>query len=545
MTPAPSPLWSDGSTAVIHTGTWRSATPEHRDLPSPCHHACPVGGEIARWIGQLRDGDVHGAWLTLVENNPFPAIAGRICHHPCEAACNRTELDDAVSICRLERAVGDRALAEGWTLPRPERERDAHVAVVGGGPAGLSVAYQLRRRGYRVTLHEARQGLGGLLRYGIPRYRLAADVLDGEIDRLLELGVETVTGYHVDATAFAELRANHDAVFVATGAARSRRLPGLDADASWVIDGAAYLAETNAGGHPAAGQRVVVIGGGSAAMDVARTARRHGRAVTVLALESEAQLPAQREEVMEALEEGIVLLPGSMLRGVTQAADGTLALHCVHVDYARGAEPGSFTAQPVADSEFNLTADTVIPSIGQEVDLGALGLAEPGALLGVDDAFRTGIDGVWAGGDVASLDRFVTAAVGMGKAAAAAIDRALDADAAPAPNGAGDAVPYAAINTHYHPPRARAAAPCRPPAERLANFAEVQLALDAAAVLAEAGRCFSCGTCIFCDNCQLYCPDMAVAKQADGYAIRTEYCKGCGLCVRECPTGAIQMRAGR
>ena len=543
MNTATSPLWSNGSTAVIHTGTWRSATPGYNELPSPCHQACPVGGSIARWIGQLRDGDPFGAWLTLVENNPFPAIAGRICHHPCEAACNRAELDEAVSICRLERAVGDRALAAGWRFPEVTARRDQRIAVIGGGPAGLSVAYQLRRRGYGVTLFEAQPALGGLLRYGIPPYRLADAIVDGEIARILDLGVEARTGQAIDAAAFARLRREFDAVYVATGAARSKRLPGLDYDQTWVIDGARYLAETNAGGRPQTGQRLVVVGGGSAALDVARTARRHGRDVTVLALEAEGQLPAQRDEVVEGLEEGLTLVAGAMLQSVTAHADGSLTLHCTRVEFVPGAARGEFTVTPVADSAFELAADAIVPSIGQEADLTPF--AGSGPLLDVDGDFRCDLGNVWAGGDVASMERFVTAAVGMGKSAAAAIDRALNPERAAHFEAEPDAVPYAAINTHYHPPRARAATPRRAPAERIDNFDEVQLALAADAALAEAERCFSCGSCIYCDNCYLYCPDMAVSKLPDGYAIRTEYCKGCGLCVKECPTGAIQMRSGK
>lgn len=543
MNAATSPLWSNGSTAVIHTGTWRSATPGYNELPSPCHQACPVGGSIARWIGQLRDGDPFGAWLTLVENNPFPAIAGRICHHPCEAACNRAELDEAVSICRLERAVGDRALAAGWRFPDVTARRDQRIAVIGGGPAGLSVAYQLRRRGYGVTLFEAQPALGGLLRYGIPPYRLADAIVDGEIARILDLGVEARTGQAIDAAAFARLRQEFDAVYVATGAARPKRLPGLDYDQPWVIDGARYLAETNAGGRPQTGQRLVVVGGGSAALDVARTARRHGRDVTVLALEGEGQLPAQRDEVVEGLEEGLTLVAGAMLQSVTAHADGSLTLHCTRVEFVPGAARGEFTVTPVADGAFELAADAIVPSIGQEADLAPF--AGSGPLLEVDGDFRSDLGNVWAGGDVASMERFVTAAVGMGKAAAAAIDRALDPERAARFEAEPDAVPYAAINTHYHPPRPRAATPRRAPAERVDSFDEVQLALAADAALAEAERCFSCGSCIYCDNCYLYCPDMAVSKLPDGYAIRTEYCKGCGLCVRECPTGAIQMRSGK
>ncbi|HEY5789063.1 MAG TPA: NAD(P)-binding protein [Gammaproteobacteria bacterium] len=547
MSNAPSPLWTTGHTEVFHTGTWRSITPEYRYRPSPCHQACPVGGSIATWIGQLRDGDVHAAWLTLTENNPFPAVAGRICHHPCEEACNRGEVDGAVSICKLERAVGDRALAEGWRYPEVPVTRAEKVAVIGGGPAGLSVAYQLRRRGYAVTLFESQPQLGGLLRYGIPPYRLADDVLDGEIARILDLGVEARTGVSVDAETFARLRGEYAVLYVATGARRSKRLPGLDYTQPWVCDSADYLARTNAGAVPEIGQRVVVVGGGSAALDVARTARRHGREVTVLALEDEAQLPAQREEVVEALEEGIRLRDGAMLKSVTVHDGGALTLHCTRVTFTRGEQRGQFSVLPVAGGEFDLDADCVVPSIGQDADLAPFGeqLDGSGNLLFVGSDFRTSADGVWAGGDVASMERFVTAAVGMGKLAALAIERELDPDAAAAAADEGTAVPRAANNTWYHAPRPRAQAPVRPAEARVDNFDEVQLALAAEQALAEAERCFSCGTCIYCDNCYYFCPDMAVTKQSDGYAIRTEYCKGCGLCVKECPTGSIEMRAGR
>jgi len=546
MSTATSPLWSDGSTEVFHTGTWRNITPEYRHLPSPCHGACPVGGDIATWIGQLRDGDAHAAWMTLTENNPFPAVAGRICHHPCESACNRNDYDGAVSICALERIVGDRALAEGWSYPAVPVTRPQRIAVVGGGPAGLSVAFQLRRRGYAVTLFESRPKLGGLLRYGIPPYRLADDILDGEIQRILDLGVEAQCGAVIDADAFARLRDDYDSVYIATGAQRTKRLPGLDYDRPWVCDSADYLARTNVGEAPEIGRRVVVIGGGSAAMDVARTARRHGRQVTILSLEPEARMPAQREEVIEALEEKITLADGAMLQEITEHDDGSLTLHCIRVTFEPGAERGRFSTVPIAGSGFTIDADCVVPSIGQDADLTPFTtLAAAGPLLDVDGAFRTATPGVWAGGDIASMERFVTAAIGMGKQAAIAIDREFAGDTAPAAGNGHDPVPSAAINTYYHPRAARAEAPLRPVAERVAGFDEVQLALAADAALAEAQRCYSCGVCTYCDNCYIYCPDMAVAKETRGYSVRTEYCKGCGLCVKECPTGSIVMRAGR
>lgn len=522
------PTWTTGSTEVFKTGTWRSALAQHVHAPSPCHQACPLNGDIAEWIGLARARDWRGAWEVLTRHNPFPASIGRVCHHPCESACNRAGFDAPLSICRLERFVGDRALAEGWAFAPPAAERGGHVAVLGGGPAGLSAAFQLRRRGWRVTLVERSAQLGGLMRHGIPAYRLARDVLDAEIARIVALGIELRCGTQVATPQqFEALRAGHDAVFVATGAARPRRLPQLDAAAPWVIDAAAYLAAANAGTPPALGRSVVVIGGGSAAFDAARSARRAGHEVTVLALEARAQLPAQADEVDEALEEGVALLAGAMLQSV-QAAPPGLRLQCRRVRFEPGAERGRFKLTPLDDGAFEFAADTILVSIGQDPDLGPFGGTLPDAA------------GVWTGGDLASMDRFVSAAIGMGQAAALAIDRRLSGQPAEAAAPA-DAVPLSAIATWYHERAPRAPSPKRLPSERHGQL-EVQLGLDIDAALAESERCFSCGLCIACDNCVSVCPDLAVRHVAGSrYEVLADYCKGCGLCVHECPTGSMAM----
>ncbi len=518
----PPPTWTTGTTEAIRTGTWRAALPAYARTPSPCRAACPVGGDIAHWMQQAKIGDWHGAWTTLGENNPFPAVAGRVCHHPCESACNRAGYDDALAICALERHIGERALAEGWRYPKAAQSA-GRVAIVGGGPSGLSAAYHLRRRGYAVTIFEAQSELGGLLRYGIPPYRLPREVLDGEIERILALGVDVRTGAALESEEdFMRLRREFDAVYLALGAGVPKRVPQLDYAAPWVMDGASYLAQANAGKPPALGKRIAVIGGGSAAMDVARSARRAGHEVTVLALESEAQMPAQREEVLEAIDEGVRLADGAMLRSA--ACDGTgLRLECVRVNFDNGRvdlRPGT---------EFSLEADAVITAIGQDPQLAPLRwLAPAGALIPTDARGATASEGVFAGGDATSMQRFVTHAIDMGRRAALEIDRRLRGETA-APQESRPPVPFAAINTWYH-----ARAPRAEGAREAA--AEIEQAL------AEAARCFSCGECTFCDNCFNACPDMAVRHVDGGYAIDDKYCKGCGLCVRECPTGAVAMQ---
>ena len=312
---------------------------------------------------------------------------------------------------------------------------------------------------------------------------------------------------------FLELRAQFDAVYLAIGARKQKRLAQLDYAAPWVMDGAAYLAAANTGAPPLLGKRVLAIGGGSAAMDVALSARRAGHEVCVLALEPELQMPAQREEVLAAKEEGVRLVDGSCLKSVT--ANGKLSLHCVRVDF-EGGNPLRF--KPIPNSDFSLDADAVIAAIGQDPDLSGLaGLLEADVLIRTDERGATSLDGVFAGGDAATSARFVTLAIGMGRDAALEIDgwlmdRALERVPRAAP------VSLSAINTFYYPKARRSE------------------------TLAEAARCFSCGRCTLCDNCLESCPDMAVRRAGGGYAIALEYCKGCGLCVQECPTGAIAMQ---
>lgn len=544
-------IWTTGSTEAVKTGTWRASLAKHIKAPAPCHGACPVDGDIAEWIGLARARDFHGAWQVLTRHNPFPSIAGRICHHPCETACNRGGYDQALSICKLERFVGDQALAQGWGFQVPAAAQPGHVAIVGGGPSGLSAAFQLRRMGFAVTLYEAQAQLGGLMRYGIPAYRLARDVLDGEIARIVALGVKVHCGCRIEsAEDFTLLHRQHDALYLALGAARQKRLPMLDYSQPWVCDGARYLAAANSGQPLALGRRLLVIGGGSAALDAARSARRLGHEVTLLALEQRAQMPAQAEEVEEALEEGITLLDGARLDAVSTAGAGGLTLSCSKVLFVPGAERGQFTLSVIEGGGFHLAADAIVTSIGQDPDLALLGqgFAAAGGLLQSDAQLATSTAGIYAGGDLVSMARFVTEAIGMGQRAAQAIADALrwrgaDQDTtAIAPCDDQPLVPLVAISTFYHPKAERAQAQLLDARERLASAVEVQLGLELEQALAESQRCFSCGTCIYCDNCVVYCPDMAVKRVDHGYTVLTDYCKGCGVCVKECPTGSMTMQ---
>lgn len=538
-------IWTTQTTEVVKTGSWRLALPRYVNPPAPCHIACPVDGSIAVWIRHIEKRNYRDAWLTLIDNNPFPAVTGRICHRPCESPCNRGQLDEPVAIRSLERFVGDMAIEKGWSFPAAPVSKAENIAIVGGGPAGLAATFHLRRLGYAVTLFDSQAELGGVLRYGVPHYRLPKNILDAEIRRILELGVDIRINTRISTQPeFEKLRSEFAAVYIATGATIPKRLPQLDYSQPWVIESASYLAQSNAGANPKSGARIVVIGGGSAALDVARTARRLGKEVTVLALETEPLMPAQRDEVLEAKDEGITLIDGAMLQSVSDHLPQCLELKCVKVEFAAGTAHEVFPVTPVPATDFTVNADTIVPAIGQDPDVSGLQdlLETENSLIRINERQQASRDGFFAGGDLVTTQRFVTVAFGSGKLAATEIDRFLHAGAPARDPPPQPQVSIDVINTNYHPRDSRAAQQLIPATERQVGFNEVELGLSVDAVLAESRRCFSCGNCTFCDNCFYYCPDMAISREDGGYSVDDDFCKGCGLCVRECPTGSLIMQ---
>ncbi|MDT4961261.1 MAG: hypothetical protein QOF87_908 [Pseudonocardiales bacterium] len=531
------------SSLANHTGTWRSERPVYVDGLPPCSHACPAGEQIQAWLYAAEDGSYETAWRQIVNDNPFPAIMGRVCYHPCETACNRGELDTAVGINSVERFLGDEAIKQGWQLPASAATTGKRVLVVGAGPSGLSAAYHLRRLGHDVEIHEAASQAGGMMRYGIPTFRLPRDILDIEIARLLETGITLRLDARIADLAETMRTGHFDAAFLAVGAQLSHRAYIPAGQAARILDALSVLSSAADGEQPKLGRTVVVYGGGNTAMDAARTARRLGAEDAIVVYRrTQVQMPADELELQEALDEGVRV---KWLRTITQVDEGTLKLEKMQLD-------DNGVPQPTGEFE-ELAADAVVLALGQDVDRALLdtvpGIAIVDGVVQIDDAMMTGCDGVFAGGDVVPSTRSVTVGIGHGKRVARHIDEWLRHTTARPPNQLGTRTPVAfgQLNPWYFNDAPHAMRPRLDLARRTADFTEVVGGLDAETALYEARRCMSCGNCFGCDNCFGVCPDNAVLKLAGahGYAIDYDYCKGCGLCAAECPSGAIEMEPER
>ena len=525
-----------GSSLANKTGTWRVERPVYVDRLPPCNDACPAGENVQQWLYHAEEGAYRAAWEALVADNPMPAIMGRVCYHPCETACNRAQLDESVGINAVERFLGDHAIARGWGLPPPAPPSGRRVLVVGAGPAGLSAAYQLRRFGHAVTIREAASKPGGMMRFGIPKYRLPRDVLDAEVERLLSLGICLELGSKVTDVAAAMGKEGFDASFLAVGAEISKRAYLPAGDSARMVDAVSLLRSTEGAEPPLLGRRVAVYGGGDTAMDAARTARRLGATDAVVVYRrTRDRMPAHDVEVEEALEEGVTMKWLSTVKSV--GPDG-LVIEKMRLDD---------TGFPQPTGEFEeLAADSLVLALGQESDLslveGADGIVVADGVVQVGPDMMTGCPGVFAGGDMVPAERTVTTAIGHGKQAARNIDAWLRASSyVPGPRHA--LADFSALNPWYYSDAPRTVRPRLEVARRVTTFDEVTAGLDESTALFEARRCLSCGNCFECDNCFGVCPDNAVIKLAPGqrYAFDYDYCKGCGLCAAECPCGAIVM----
>jgi len=528
-----------GSSLANKTGSWRDERAVYVDRMPPCNDACPAGENVQAWLYEAEEGEggYERAWRKLVEENPFPAIMGRVCYHPCETACNRGQLDEAVGIHAVERFLGDEAIKRGWKLAAPAGRSGKRVLIVGAGPSGLSAAYHLTRLGHAVTIRDAGTMPGGMMRFGIPKYRLPRDVLDAEIDRILELGVELEPERPVENVLEAMREGGFDAAFLAVGAHIGRRAYVPAGEAERIVDAVSLLEGLEEGERPLLGRRVAVYGGGDTAMDVARTARRLGATDAVVVYRrTRERMPAHDFEVTEAEEEGVRM---RWLSTVKHFEGGKLLLERMELD-----DEGF--PQPTGETE-DLAADSLVLALGQEADLrlleGVPGIEVEDGVVKVGPNMMTGHAGIFAGGDMVPAERTVTVGVGHGKRAARNIDAWLRGEEwahPPRPELAG----FETLNTWYYSDAPRAQQPRLEAARRTSGFEEVVSGLDESNAVFEARRCLSCGNCFSCDNCYGVCPDNAVIKlgaPGERYEIDLDYCKGCGLCAAECPCGAIEM----
>jgi NADPH-dependent glutamate synthase beta subunit-like oxidoreductase len=519
------------------TGPVRAKRPMYVDLLPPCNHACPAGENIQAWLAFAQARKYRQAWETLVADNPFPAVHGRVCYHPCESKCNRNELDGTVSIHAVERFLGDLAAEEGWMPAPAARASGARVLVVGAGPSGLSAAYHLTRLGHTVEIHEAGPVPGGMLHFGIPAYRLPRADLMKEIRRIEAMGVNIVLNHKVDDLIAEKEAGRFDAVFVAIGAHVSKHVEIPARDAARVLDAVSLLRGVSAGEPPRLGRRVIIYGGGNTAMDAARTAKRLGAEEALIVYHRDrAHMPAHSFEADEALEEGVKI---KWLTSIKEIVGPSLTVEMMELD-ANG--------RPKPTGQFEkLEADAVVLALGQQTESAFLkrvpGIEFKGdgtVIVGPD--MMTGCDGVFAGGDMVPSERTVTIAVGHGKLAARHIDAWLHGRTYAAPP-APPVVSFGMLNLPVFSDVLASTQQALPTIERVEGFTEVVSGLDERQAVREAQRCLSCGNCFECDNCFAACPEGAILKLGPGLRYRYDYakCTGCAVCFEQCPCHAIEM----
>lgn len=515
------------------TGSWRTMRPEYVNKLPPCNVTCPAGENIQKWLSLSQEGKIREAWEVMVNDNPFPAVMGRVCYHTCEKVCNRGQFDGSVNINLIERSIGDIAIENDWSFEKPKTSTGKKILVIGAGPSGLAASYFMRKSGHDVTVYETHIKPGGMMRYGVPRFRLPSGIMDAEIERIVNIGVKLVCNKKVQK--LKDEIQNYDAIYLSIGAYMAAKTDIEIKNKACVLDAVDMFRkmEDDPQNLPNLGKTALVYGGGNTAIDAARTALRLGvENVKIIYRRTINNMPAHDTEIQEALAEGIEIL---CLRSIGLIDGDKVLINKMNYDEESGVVSAS------GETEI-IQADSVIFAIGQSIDEGILDgidgivVSEKG-VIEINKNMMTGADGIFAGGDVVPGKRTVTNAIGHGKRAAKCIDAYLRCEEFVS-NKKPEVANFKKLNTVYFNDDKRNEV------SRLGNisFDEKDISLSDKEIVSEAERCFSCGNCFHCDNCYGYCPDNAIIKHPDGtLEFNYDYCKGCGICASECPCGAIKM----
>lgn len=521
------------------TGSIRKSKPEYVHFLPPCNQACPAGENIQEWLSLAQEGKVEDAWRKLTEQNPLPAIHGRVCYHPCENSCNRKDLDTSVSIHAVERFLGDEALKNDWQYTPITFSSGKKIMIVGAGPSGLSAAYHLRKLGHEVTIFEAGPVAGGMMNFGIPAYRMPRNILQAEIKRIENFGVKIVLNYKVADILKEKENGGFDAVFVAIGAHIAKKVNIPAQEASKILDAVSFLkdADENSDNKPLLGRRVAIYGGGNTAMDAARTAKRLGADEAMIIYRRDREhMPAHEFEADEALSEGVKI---HWLSSIKNMETSSITVEKMQVVDGKAIPTGEYET---------LEADSLILALGQEADtdflknIEGITFKEDGTTVDVNAAMMTGYPGIFAGGDMVPSERTVTIATGHGKKAARNIDAWLrNSTYEKSANN-----PLIKINQLqiWFKTNAEARAQQHLDIEKaVETFDEIVGGYTTEEAVYEAQRCLSCGNCFECDSCYGACPEGAISKngKGEGYTINYDLCTGCGVCAEQCPCHALDM----